>query len=81
LQQTRIARNASQPRIGAKASAATGMCSTHWTRCGTNVLLGRPSRQGERQFIAIRLILMGVWRDSSQPFVEETGAVSWLHTE
>jgi len=24
---------------------------------------------------------MGVWRDSSQPFVEETGAVSSLHTE
>jgi len=24
---------------------------------------------------------MGVWRDSSQPFVEETGAVSGLQTE
>lgn len=25
--------------------------------------------------IAVRLILMGVWRDSSQPHIEETGAV------
>jgi hypothetical protein len=57
------------------------MCSTHWTRCGTNVLLGRPSRQGDQQGIAARLILMGVWRDSSQPFVEETGAISSLQTE
>jgi len=57
------------------------MCSTHWTRCGTNVLLGRPSRHGDQQGIAARLILMGVWRDSSQPFVEETGAISSLQTE
>jgi hypothetical protein len=57
------------------------MCSTHWTRCGTNVLLGRQDRQGDRQCIAVRLILMGVWRDSSQPFVEETGAISSLQTE
>jgi len=57
------------------------MCSTHWTRCGTNVLLGRPSRQGDQQGIVARSILMGVWRDSSQPFVEETGAISSLQTE
>jgi len=23
------------------------LCKVHWTRSGTNVLLGRPSRQGE----------------------------------
>jgi len=40
------------------------MCSIHWTRGGTNVLLGRLSRQGDGRLTADRLIPMGVWRDS-----------------
>lgn len=49
---------------------------TPWTHCGTNVLLGWRSHQGDRlpQY-ADRLILMGVWRDPSQPRIEETGAL------
>jgi len=50
LQYQRIARNVSQPGIGAGQPATTGLWWTHWTRCGTNVLLGRRSRQGDRQF-------------------------------
>jgi len=36
---------------------------------------------GRKQHIADRLILMGVWRDSSQPQFEETGAVRYVATE
>ncbi len=36
-----------------------------WIRCATNVLLGRPSRQGAGSSFDPRLILMGVWRDPS----------------
>ena len=47
------------------------LCKVHWTRSGTNVLLGR-------QGIADRLILMGDWRDSFAAMIEETGAVGLL---
>jgi hypothetical protein len=64
----RIARNTSQPSIGARRLATMSIVRTHWTRCGTNVLLGWQSHQGDRQPIyASRLSLMGVWRDPSQP--------------
>ena len=48
LQYQRIACNVNQPGIGAEVSVTTGLCGTPWTRCGTNVLLGRRSRQGDR---------------------------------
>jgi hypothetical protein len=42
------------------------------------VLLGWQSHQGDRQPLhADRLILMGVWRDPSQPRSEETGAIGY----
>jgi len=64
----RIARNTSQPWIGAGRLATTSIVRIHWTCCGTNVLLGWQSHQGDRQpMYADRLILMGVWRDQSQP--------------
>jgi len=50
LQYKRIARDVSQQGIGAERSATTGLWWTPWTRCGTNVLLGRRSRQGARQY-------------------------------
>ena len=50
LPSQRIARHTSHPGDGAETSAATGLCTIHWTRGGTNVLLGRRSRQGERPF-------------------------------
>jgi hypothetical protein len=53
---------------------------TRWTHCGTKVLLGWRSHQGDRQpQYADRLILMGVWRDPSQPGIEETGAFSYCN--
>jgi hypothetical protein len=61
----RIARHVSQPEIGARGTGNhCAMCSIHWTRGGTNVLLGRPRRQGDGRLTADRLIPMGVWRDS-----------------
>jgi hypothetical protein len=64
----RIACNTSQPWIGAGRLATTSIVQTQWTRCGTKVLLGWLSHQGDRQpMYADRLILMGVWRDPSQP--------------
>lgn len=64
----RIARSASQPWIGAGRLATMSIVRTLWTRCGTNVLLGWQSHQGDRQpLYADRLSLMGVWRDPSQP--------------
>jgi hypothetical protein len=41
------------------------------------VRAGPPGRRAA--CIATRLILMGVWRDSSQPRFEETGALSYCH--
>ena len=39
------------------------ICANNWTQSGTNVLLGRQSRQGEgTQYFP--MISMGVWRDS-----------------
>ncbi len=49
LPSQRIARHTSHPGDGAEVSAAIGLCTIHWTRGGTNVLLGRRSRHGERQ--------------------------------
>jgi len=49
------------------------MCSLHWTRGGTNVLLGRPSRQGDGRLTADRLIPMGVWRDSFAATIRRNG--------
>jgi hypothetical protein len=42
----RIARNVSQQGVGAEPGSHESV-QNHWTRSGTNVLLGRPSRQGE----------------------------------
>ena len=42
----RIACNVSQQGVGIDA-IATNLCKVHWTRSGTNNLLGRQSRQGE----------------------------------
>lgn len=42
----RIARNVSQQGVGAAIGSHESV-QIHWTRSGTNVLLGRPSRQGE----------------------------------
>jgi hypothetical protein len=42
-----------------------GSVKSFWTRRGTNVLLGRPCRQGERPQSARCLIPMGVLRDPS----------------
>jgi hypothetical protein len=49
LQQKRIARSVSQQRAGAEFFGSHRPVIYHWTRCGTNVLLGRQSRQGDRQ--------------------------------
>ncbi|WP_374063764.1 hypothetical protein [Cupriavidus sp. DF5525] len=40
---------------------------------GTNVSLGRHRRQGDRQFIADRLIPMGVWCDPVRNQPRENG--------
>lgn len=53
------------------------LCKDHWTRSGTNVLLGRQRPPGRKQNTANRLILMGDWRDSFAAMIEEPGAV-WL---
>ena len=42
----RIACNVSQQGVGAEPGSHESV-QIHWTRSGTNVLLGRPSRQGE----------------------------------
>lgn len=42
----RIACNASQQGAGADEIGSHESVQIHWTRSGTNVLLGRPSRQG-----------------------------------
>ncbi len=42
----RIACNVSQQGVGADTGNHEAV-QIHWTRSGTNVLLGRPSRQGE----------------------------------
>ncbi|MBK9160028.1 MAG: hypothetical protein IPM27_01445 [Nitrosomonadales bacterium] len=47
------------PQVGSHES-----CDNHWTRSGTNVLLGRQKPPGRKQNTADRLILMGDWRDS-----------------
>jgi len=60
-----------QPRI----------CEVHWTCCGTNVLLGRQSRQGDGHPMAIRLNLMGDRRDLFAAKCEETGAVRKVSLE
>jgi hypothetical protein len=40
--------------------------------CGTNVVLGRPGRQGDgHRKSDQRLILIGAWRDPSQPHVKK----------
>jgi hypothetical protein len=80
MQLKRIARNASQFWIGADNPAALALVRTPWTHCGTKVLLGWRSHQGDRQpQYADRLILMGVWHDPSQPGIEETGALSYCN--
>lgn len=61
----------------ASEKIAMSLRKVHWTRSGTNVLLGRQTPPGRKQFIADRLILMGDWRDSFAAINEETGAV-WL---
>ena len=44
----RIARNVSQQGVGADTGNHESV-QIYWTRSGTNVLLGRRSRQGDRQ--------------------------------
>jgi len=41
----RIACDVSQQGVGIEM-IAMNLCKIHWTRSGTNVFLGRPSRQG-----------------------------------
>ncbi len=43
----RIACDVSHKGVGAGKPAARKLCKIRWTRSGTNVLLGRPGRQGE----------------------------------
>lgn len=42
----RVACNASQQGVGIGETIAMNLCKIHWTRSGTNVLLGRLNRQG-----------------------------------
>lgn len=67
MQSMRTARDGSQLRMGAEASAALIFVRTPWTHCGTSVLLGDVAARAGAGWIAARLSLMGVWRDPSQP--------------
>ncbi|MBI5429002.1 MAG: hypothetical protein HY938_00940 [Nitrosomonadales bacterium] len=59
----RIACNASQQGVGIGEDSHESV-HIHWTRSGTNNLLGRQRPPGRKQNTADRLILMGDWRDS-----------------
>jgi hypothetical protein len=71
----RIARNASQQRIGADVSVATGLCEFIGRAAAPTFFWGGEAAKATGSVIAARLFLMGVWRDSTQPRLEETGGV------
>src|ERR1700693_5544126 len=72
----RIACNASQPGIGARPSGSHGSVRNPLDAAAAPTFFwGGKAARATGSRIAARLILMGVWRDSSQPRFEETGGV------